>query len=169
MEFRFDMNYDRKALTAMARALRVGLQAEQNKKSLRLGWGLVALTVLILVFSGKIGTVQIIGWILMTLFAAYLYWQDQFNGWLALLKLPKKLRKGEWLFREEGYYSNTEAGESDYLYKNIFAMTETDGYLILVFFERRAHIVELSTVQGGTAEEFRRFLRRQTSLTIQEV
>ena len=32
MEFTFDLNYDFKAMTAMARAIRVGLQEEQNKK-----------------------------------------------------------------------------------------------------------------------------------------
>ena len=37
------------------------------------------------------------------------------------------------------------------------------------FHEGRAHIVDMSTIQGGTAQDFRRLLRRETSLTIQEV
>ena len=169
MEFTFDLNYDLKAMTAMARAIRVGLQEEQNKKSKIIGWGFVALTVLILLFSSTFGWMQIAACILITLFAAYLIWQDQVNAYFAMKKLPEKMRTGRWLFRDDGYFSDTEAGESDYSYKNIFMMVESQGYMILVFHEGRAHIIDLSTIQGGTAQDFRRLLRRETSLTIQEV
>ena len=169
MEFTFDLNYDLKAMTAMARAIRVGLQEEQNKKSKIIGWGFVALTVLILLFSSTFGWMQIAACILITLFAAYLIWQDQVNAYFAIKKLPAKMRTGRWLFRDDGYFSDTEAGESDYSYKNIFMMVESQGYMILVFHEGRAHIIDLSTIQGGTAQDFRRLLRRETSLTIQEV
>ena len=169
MEFTFDLNYDLKAMTAMARAIRVGLQEEQNKKSKIIGWGFVALTVLILLFSSTFGWMQIAASIIIVLFAAYLIWQDQVNAYFAMKKLPEKMRTGRWLFRDDGYFSDTEAGESDYSYKNIFMMVESQGYMILVFHEGRAHIIDLSTIQGGTAQDFRRLLRRETSLTIQEV
>ena len=169
MEFTFDLNYDLKAMTAMAKAIRVGLQEEQNKKSKIIGWGFVALTVLILLFSSTFGWMQIAACILITLFAAYLIWQDQVNAYFAMKKLPAKMRTGRWLFRDDGYFSDTEAGESDYSYKNIFLMVESQGYMILVFHEGRAHIIDMSTIQGGTAQDFRRLLRRETSLTIQEV
>ena len=169
MEFTFDLNYDLKAMTAMAKAIRVGLQEEQNKKSKIIGWGFVALTVLILLFSSTFGWMQIAASIIIALFAAYLIWQDQVNAYFAMKKLPAKMRTGRWLFRDDGYFSDTEAGESDYSYKNIFMMVESQGYMILVFHEGRAHIIDLSTIQGGTAQDFRRLLRRETSLTIQEV
>ena len=169
MEFTFDLNYDLKAMTAMARAIRVGLQEEQNKKSKIIGWGFVSLTVLILLFSSTFGWMQIAATIIIALFAAYLIWQDQVNAYFAMKRLPEKMRTGRWLFRDDGYFSDTEAGESDYSYKNIFMMVESQGYMILVFHEGRAHIIDLSTIQGGTAQDFRRLLRRETSLTIQEV
>ena len=77
------------------------------------------------------------------------------------------MRVGKWLFREDGYFSNTEAGESDYSYENIFLIVESDGYMILVFHEGTAHIIDLATIEGGTVEDFRRLLRKKTSLTIQ--
>ena len=169
MEFTFDLNYDLKAMTAMAKAIRVGLQEEQNKKSKIIGWGFVALTVLILLFSSTFGWMQIAATIIIALFAAYLIWQDQVNAYFAMKKLPEKMRTGRWLFRDDGYFSDTEAGESDYSYKNIFMMVESQSYMILVFHEGRAHIIDMSTIQGGTAQDFRRLLRRETSLTIQEV
>ena len=168
MEFTFEMNYNQKAMTAMARAIRKGLQEEQDKKSKIIGWGFVALTVLILLFSEKFGWMQIAASVIIVGFAAYLIWQDQVNGYLAMKKLPEKMRTGKWLFREDGYFSDSEAGESDYSYENIFMMVESRGYMILVFHEGKAQIIDLSTIQGGTAADFRRLLRRQTSLTIQE-
>ena len=169
MEFTFEMNYDRKAMTAMAHAIRVGLQEEQDKKSKIIGWVFVALTVLILLFSDSFGWMQIAAGIIIVGFAGYLIFQDQVNGYLAMKKLPTKMRTGKWLFREDGYFSDTQAGESDYSYENIFMMVESRGYMILVFHEGKAHIIDLSTIQGGTAADFRKLLRRKTSLTIQQV
>ena len=169
MEFTFEMNYDRKAMTAMAHAIRVGLQEEQDKKSKIIGWVFVALTVLILLFSDSFGWMQTAAGIIIAGFAGYLIFQDHVNGYLAMKKLPAKMRTGKWLFREDGYFSDTQAGESDYSYENIFMMVESRGYMILVFHEGKAHIVDLSTIQGGTAGDFRKLLRRKTNLTIQEV
>ena len=168
MEFTFDLNYDQKAMTAMARAIRTGLQEEQDKKSRIIGWAFVALTVFILLLSDRFGWMQIAATVIIVLFATYLIWQDPINGYLAMKKLPEKMRKGRWLFREDGYFSDTEAGESDYSYQNIFMMVESHGYMMLVFHEGTAHVIDLSTIQGGTAADFRKLLRRQTSLTIQE-
>ena len=168
MELTFDLNYDQKAMTAMAKAIRTGLQEEQDKKSKIIGWVFVALTVLILLFSNTFGWMQIAACVLIAGFAAYLIWQDPINGYLAMKKLPEKMRTGKWLFREDGYFSDTEAGESDYSYKNIFLMVESQGYMMLVFHEGTAHVIDMSTIQGGTAQDFRKLLRRQTSLTIQE-
>ena len=153
----------------MAKAIRTGLQEEQDKKSKIIGWVFVALTVLILLFSNTFGWMQIAACVLIAGFAAYLIWQDPINGYLAMRKLPEKMRTGKWLFREDGYFSDTEAGESDYSYKNIFLMVESQGYMMLVFHEGTAHVIDMSTIQGGTAQDFRKLLRRQTSLTIQEV
>lgn len=168
MELKFKLNYDLKAMTVMARAIRTGLQEEQNKKSKIVGWVFVALTLLILLFANTFGWMQIAALILITGFAAYLIWPDQVNGYLALRKLAAGMRTGQWLFRDDGYFSNTEAGESDYSYGNIFMMVESQGYMILVFHEGNAHIIDMSTVEGGTADDFRRLLRRETSLTIQK-
>lgn len=168
MELTFQLNYDLKAMTVMARAMRKGLQEEQDKKSKIIGWTFVALTVLILLFSDSFGWMQIAACILIAAFACYLIWQDNVNGYLAMNKLPPKMRTGKWLFRDDGYYSDTEAGESDYSYKNIFMMVESQGYMMLVFHEGKAHIIDMSTIQGGTADDFRRLLRRETSLTIQK-
>lgn len=169
MEFTFDLNYNQKAMTAMAKAIRVGLQEEQDKKSRIIGWIFVALTILILLCSKTFGWMQIVASVIIAGFIAYLIWQDQVNGYLAMKKLPEKMRTGKWLFREDGYFSDTEAGESDYSYKNIFMMVEYQGYMMLVFHEGTAHVIDLSSIQGGTAQDFRKLLRRQTNLTIQEV
>ena len=168
MEFTFDLNYDWKAMTAMAKAVRKGLQEEQDKKSKLIGWIFVVLTALILVFSGKTGWMQAVGGLLVVVFAAYLVWQDRINGLLAMWKLPAKMRKGSWLFREDGYFSDTEAGESDYSYEKIFAIVETVGYIVLVFHNGQAQILDVNTIKGGSLSDFRRMLRRKTSLTIQE-
>ena len=168
MELTFQMNYDRKSMTAMAKAMRTVLQEKEDKKSKIIGWSFIAATVLILCFSKTFDYRQILAIIAAMLLGGYMLFQDQVNGILALNRLAKQMRSGTWLFREDGYFSNTEAGESDFSYENIFAMVEMDGYMFLVFHNKQAQIIELSTVQGGTAEDFRRLLRKKTQLTIQK-
>lgn len=167
MELSFEMNYDLKAMTTMAKAVRKGLQEEQDKRSKIIGWAFIVLTLLILLFSEKFGWMQITALILIIGFSAYLVMQDTVNGFLAMKKLPIALRTGTWLFREDGYFSDTEAGESDYSYENIFLIVESQGYMILVFHDGKAHIIDMSTIKGGTDADFRRLLRKKTSLTIQ--
>ena len=145
MELTFKLNYDQKAMTAMARAIRKGLQEEQDRKSKIIGWVFIALTVLILLFSNSFGWMQIAACVFIAGFACYLIWQDQVNGYLAMKKLAANMRTGTWLFRDDGYFSNTEAGESDYSYESIFMMIESQGYMILVFHEGKAHIIDMST------------------------
>ena len=169
MEFRFDLNYDLQAMAAMAKTLRTGLQEEQDRKSRIIGWTFVVLTLLIVLLSGKMGWMQVAGILLAVVFAAYLIWQDKINGYIAMKKLPQNMRSGIWLFREDGYFSDTAAGESDYSYENIFLMAEMGSYMFLVFHDGTAHIVDMSTIQGGTPDDFRRLLRKKTSLTIQKV
>jgi len=170
MEFTFDMNYNLKATTAMERAIRKGLQEERDRKSKIIGWIFVILAVIILLTNlESIGLVQIVTAVLVAAFAAYLLFQDQFNGFLAMRKLPEKMRTGMWLFREDGYFSNTDAGESDYSYENVFAILETVGYIILVFHNGSAQILDVNTIKGGSLSDFRRLLRRKTELTIQEI
>ena len=167
MELSLDMNYNQKAMTAMAKAMRVVLQAEQDKKSKIIAWIFIGLAAVILLTSQQVGWMQIAAGILVALFVLYLIFQDQVNGFLALKKLPEKMRSGVWLFREDGYFSNTEAGESDYSYQNIFAIVESEGYIFLVFHNGEAQILELAAIKGGTADDLRRLLRKKTSLTIQ--
>ena len=168
MEFTFTMHYDRKAMTAMARAMRVGLQAEQDKKSKFVGWAFAIAACVILLTSGKAGWTQIIGGFAVALLMLYLLFADHVNGTLALFRLPEKMRNGQWLFREDGYFSNCEDGESDFSYESIFAIVEAPGYIFLVFHNGQAQILDVTTIQGGTLPQFRTLLRRKTSLTIQE-
>lgn len=168
MEFTFTMRYDYKAMAAMARAMRVGLQTEQDKKSKLIGWLFVVATLVILITSGKTDWAQIVGYVAVFLFMGYILFSDHINGALALFKIPEKMRNGQWLFREDGYFSSCEAGESDFSYENIFAIAEAPGYIFLVFHNGSAQILDVTTIQGGTLAQFRTLLRRKTSLTIQE-
>lgn len=167
MEFTLEMNYNQKSMTAMAKALRKGLQEEQDKRSKLIGWGFIIVAAVIMITSRKFDYRQVIAWGILALFAVYLTFQDHINGFLALRRLPKDLRRGMWLFREDGYFVNAEIGESDFSYENIFAILESEGYIFFVFQNGQAQIMDLSTIQGGTADDFRRLLRRKTSLTIQ--
>lgn len=168
MEFSLEMNYDQKSMSAMAKAIRVGLQEDQDRKSRIIGWIFAVMAVVILLSDGKFGWMQIVAAVLIACFVGYLIWQDQVNAFFALQRLPVKMRKGQWLFREDGYFSNTEAGECDFSYENIFAIVQMENYIFLVFHEGRAQILDTNTIQGGTVQDFCRLLRKKTSLTIQQ-
>ena len=169
MEIILDMKYDLPAMAAMAKAVRKGLQEDRDKKSKLIGWFFVVAGTA-LVFSAKAFTCQqIIALVAIVLFAVYLLLPDQINGLISLYKIPAKVRSATWKFCDDGFHITTIMDSDSFLYDSIFAMVETDGYLVLCFHNSQAQVYSLNSIVQGTAADLRRILRRETGLTIQEI
>ena len=169
MEYTFNMKYDLKAMTAMARGIRKALQQEHYRKSIIIGSLFVGIGGGILLTSGKFGYQQIIALVVLILWVLYMVFQDYIHGIWASIKMPSDMKKGTWTFREDGFFSTTEKGISGFDYDSIFAMIETEGYLILCFANNQGQVFDVAQLSEEDLAGLRKLLRKKTNLTLQNV
>ena len=169
MEFTFDMRYDHKTMTVMAKSIRKALQEEAYRKSMIIGGLFAAAGALILLASDKFGYQQIIAAIVISVWVLYMLFQDHFHGFWASVKMPKDMKKGTWTFREDGFFSTTERGISGFDYESVFAIIESEGFLILCFANSQGQVFDLNQLSEEDTRNLRKLLRKKTNLTIQTV
>lgn len=169
MSFTFQTNYDQKAMTAMARALRKTVRRKHSQRTHILGWMVVVFGLMPTAPMGKTGfTVTgaaIITWLAVAAIVTVLLKEDAINGYLARKRALPKLLTSTTVFSEDGYHSETEVGNSDFKYDNIIAFAETANYFVTIFSKSHAQVYDKNSLTGGTADEFRQFLENTTGLT----
>ena len=72
-------------------------------------------------------------------------------------------------FCPDGYTTVTAAGTTVWDYTNIRVLAESGPYILFVFGNNHAQVYDIRTLSGGTAEEFRLFLRKTTNQEIQQL
>ena len=173
MEFSFTTDYNQKAVTAMARALRKTIRKKHSRRSHLLGWIIILLAVLLTLpqegmpFSIDFKTV--ITWAAaLFIFIAFLF-EDSLNGYLARKKMLAGTERTVCHFSEDGYQSVTGMGETQFRYENIAVIAETADYYVFLLDARYAQVYDKASLTGGTQEEFRHFLCEQTEKQILSV
>ena len=166
MEFTFDTVYDQKALTAMARGLRKTIRKKHSIRSHIFGW-LVILFILLLTvpLNGEPLAVEartIITWGAGAMILVALLFEDKLNAWFARRRMMPGTDRATSVFTEESYSSETGAGTTQWRYDNIREIAEDRNYFIFVFDQRYAQVYDKRTLSGGSAEEFRSFIRQKT-------
>ena len=169
MEFVFETNYDRKAMTAMARGLRKTVRKKHSRRSHILGWIVIALGLLLSWPSGEIRASDVLMWAAIVVMVIALLFEDRLNGYFARKKMLPGTSHSKAIFTEEGYRSETQMGNTEWKYENITAMAELNDYFVFLFSKNHAQVYDKRTLTGGTAEEFRTFIQEQTGKPVEAV
>ncbi len=173
MEYSFETVYDRKAMTAMARALRKTVRKKSSCRSHVFGWIVLVLSVLLALPLGAEEPVldlrSAITWLVVLVLLAVLIWEDAINGWAAQKRMVPGTGKSVGVFSEENYHSVTDLGETTWHYDKTLAVAETPVYFVFLFSKNHAQFYDKRTLSGGTAEGFRGFIREKTGKSIQTV
>ncbi len=173
MEFTFETIYNQKALTTMARALRKTVRKKKSRRSHICGWIVMVLSLLLTV-SGfrdgiEISMKNIVTWLAMLCILAVLIWEDAINGYIAGKRMLKGTEKSVAVFQEEGYYSVTEIGKTEWYYDKILLFAETPGYFVFIFSPSHAQVYDKAGMTSGTAEEFREFMESKTGKYVHKI
>lgn len=174
MEFVFETDYDQRALTAMARALRKTLRRKSSLLSHILGLVIVAMAVILTIpaFSGEefVLTVNIfVTWLAALVIIVVVFCEDSINGYIAKKRMVMGLESSRTVFTDEGYYSETEVGTTGWKYERIDMIADTRGYFVFLFDKSHAQVYDQSRLTGGTPAEFRRFIIEKTGKSVQNV
>ncbi len=170
MKFTFETTYNQKALTAMAKGIRKPARKRMTARSHFFGWLVIALALLLTLFSIKDGfelrANMVVTWLCALVIFVVLLFEDGINGYFARKRMLSGTEKSKACFTEENFRSETEVGSTEWNYDRILMLAETKDYFILVFSISHAQVYDKSTVCGGTADEFRTFICDRTKKTM---
>lgn len=169
MEFVFETDYDRKAMTAMAKGLRKTVRKKHSRRSHIFGWIVIALGLLLSWPSGDVNRGDVVTWITIAVMLGALLFEDCLNGYFARKKMLPGTSHAKAIFTEDGYRSETQMGNTEWKYENITAMAETKDYFVFLFSKNHAQVYDKRTLTGGTADEFRAFMQEKTGKAIEIV
>lgn len=169
MEYTFQTEYNLKAMTALARGLRKTIRRKHSRRSHVLGWIVVVIGTLLMLKASEITLRTVVTALAMGAIVAAFVFEDRLNGAVALKRGLPGLRSSECVFREEGYHSKTELGESTFYYENIQMLAETKDYFILIMSANHGQVYDKSTMEPATQEDFRNFICGKTGKEIYSV
>lgn len=167
MEFTFETQYTAGNLTVMAKVLRKTAGKKHNRRTRVFGWAAMILALLLLSAKGFPLTPRtfVLSAAALVLLAALLL-EDRINGYAAQKRLLPGTETARAVFSEHGFTSVTEAGRSEWRYDAVTAIAETDGFFVFLFDRHHAQLYDKRRLQGGTPEDFRRFIEAATGLRI---
>ena len=173
MEFRFETDYDKKALTEMAKAARKTLRGKRSARTKIFTWIIVvvalALAIWPLFYGAPFSLTTAVTLIVAVLLIVVNLSEDALNAALAKKKLPPGSEKASAIFNEEGIISKTDMGTSKFEYDEIMTLIETKGYFILILSETHAELYDKARISGGTVDQFREFMIEKTERNFHRV
>lgn len=173
MDFTFETVYNQKAMAAMARALRKTIRKKKSRRSHLFGWIVVVLgLLLILPLGGReftFGLKSAVTLLAVLAIFVVLLWEDQINGYFARKRMLPGTGTASAVFHDEGYHTVTEIGETDWHYDKVAQIAETDDYFVFLFNISHAQLYDKSSIAGGTADEFRRFIEEKTGKAVERI
>lgn len=170
MEFTFETQYNAQTMSFMAKALRKTIRKKRNRRSHIFGWIVVVLGVLLLISKGfMIDFRTVITSIAILVILAVLLFEDRINGYVAKKRLLPGTEKAISVFSEDGFVSTTGIGKSEWNYDKIMLIAETADFFVFIFSASHAQLYDKRHLQGGTADDFRRFIEKETGKQVQPV
>lgn len=103
--------------------------------------------------------------VILVLFLTLIF-EDRLNGYAARKRMLKGTELIRATFRDDGYYSETEIGNTEWQYDKIAVLAESRDYFVFVFSPNHAQVYDKNHLTGGSAEEFRRFIQEKAGKAI---
>ena len=170
MEFTIETQYNAKTMASMARALRKTIRKKHSRRSHIFGWTVVVLALLLLIshgFSFDFRTIStsIAVLVILTVFL----FEDRINGYVAYKRLLPGTEKAVTVFSENSFISTTDIGKSEWTYDKMILIAETADFFVFIFSASHAQLYDKRNIQGGTADDFRRFIETATEKQVQAI
>ena len=170
MAFTFETRYDTKALSVMARALRKTVRKKRSRRSHVLGWIVIVLALLLLLADGFAldASTIITSLAALSLLLVFLF-EDRLNGAVAKKRLLPGTEKAVTVFSEDKFVSTTDVGKTEWNYDKILAVAETADFFVFIFSKNHGQVYDKGSLQGGTADDFRRFIEAAAGKPVQRI
>lgn len=165
MNFTCRSLYRQKELTALSRALRKTVRKKSHRRFQIYGWLSVILGIFVVLSTRHVWVRWLDSAVIIMMLAVFL-WGDAIDGFFARKMAPKGTEAVTLSFSPEGYTVDNGSSVTRWSYEQVLALAETREYILLILGNREGEICEKAGLQGGTSEEFRRFLVGRTQKEI---
>ena len=73
------------------------------------------------------------------------------------------------VFSEDKFVSTTDVGKTEWNYDKILAVAETADFFVFIFSKNHGQVYDKGSLQGGTADDFRRFIEAAAGKPVQRI
>lgn len=169
MKFTFETHYNAKTMTIMAKALRKTIRKKHSRRSHIFGWLVIALGALFIFIEPTLDFRTILTLAAVLILFAVLILEDRLNGFVAEKRLLAGTEKAVATFSENSYISTTELGKTEWGYDKIIMLAETADFFVFIFSKSHAQLYDKRSLQGGTPDDFRKFIEAVTGKQVQPI
>ena len=169
MEFTCRTAYDQKALTAANRALRKTIRAEQNFIVRNRGCRVIVLAAIAFWLSWGTTWQMVFSCVIIFGLLVVNWKGDAIDAYFAKRWGYRNRDFDAAAFYADHFLVKTAAAESKWQYDKILALAETGEYLVLMMGKSHALAVEKVSLEGGSIQEFCRFLEEKSGQKIQNI
>ena len=167
MEIICSTTYDRRALSALARALRKTVRRTRSRLLRVWCWVLLVLSLLSAWVSwGEWGTVALNGAVAV-LMLAVLLGEDAINAFFARRNALPGMEVCTVRFLEEHYETKIAGAATQWQYSKLLRLAENDRYLVLILGKNHGQLCDKEELTGADPEELRAFLEQKSGLTVE--
>ena len=167
--YEIETAYDRKAMKALARAVR---------KTVRKRWDIISkiigsvalvmavfVTALYLIFDDLgFDFDNIIILIAGIFILACMIWQDDFNAWIGKARTYQAGATAKQIFQDDKYIIITPGVTGEWEYHTIQWFCETRDYFMFILDKNHGQIMDKSGFQQGAPDDFREFIEKKAGL-----
>ncbi len=158
MEFTIETHYTPKALASMAKALRKTVRKKHSRRSHICGWIVTGIALLLVIGNFALDFRTLITSIAALMLILALIFEDRINGYIAGKRLLPGTEISASVFTDSGFTSATEIGKTEWKYDKIAVLAETPDFFVFIFSMNHAQVYDKKTLQGGSTDDFRRFI-----------
>ena len=150
MEFTCNTCYDRKALTAMSRAVRKTIRKKSSRLLHIYSWVALDSAVILLLLLVQLK-------------------EDALNAFFARRQAMPRLEDCDTCFYSDYYETRFPGSVTQWQYDRILHLAETSRYIILILGKNHAQACGKADLAGGSVEAFRSFLEQKTGKETQYI
>ena len=169
MKFTFETAYNAKTMAVMARALRKTIRKKHSRRSHIFGWIVSALGLLLAVKNFAFDFRTVVTLLAVSAILIALLCEDRINGYTAKKRLLSGTEKAVSVFTDDGFASATAVGKTEWNYDKLLMIAETSEFFVFLFSANHAQLYDKRNLQGGTADDFRRFIEAATGKQVQPI
>ena len=153
----------------MAKALRKTIRKKHSRRSHIFGGLVIALGALFIFIEPTMDFRTMLTLAAVLILFAVLILEDRLNGFVAKKRMLSGTEKAVTTFSEKSYFSSTEIGKTEWNYDKIMIIAETADFFVFIFSKSHAQLYDKSSLKGGSADDFRKFIETVTGKQIQPI